>query len=173
MITTIDILGNGFFELFSGAPPDWGGIFANQRQAYYDIWALRHRKWCPEDCWQQVGRSQPVGRFRRFFSPMRGVPGVEAVERYVGRRQVRIAPEHGPIEVDSAFGGFGVYRTSFLCNAWYSGRDAAGREVCDHVHFNSCVRRAGGKLYIIPALLNDAPAEHLAPGSGATARPWE
>src|SRR3954454_6380323 len=32
---------------------DWDVCTANQRDYYYDIWALRHAAWCPEDCWQQ------------------------------------------------------------------------------------------------------------------------
>ena len=82
-------------------------------------------------------------------------------------------PEQDPIAVESAFGGMGIYKTSLLGNAWYSGRDNLGREVCEHVGFNFCVRQNGAKLYIMPALLNDAPAEHLAPGSRTARRPWE
>src|SRR5215472_11970919 len=44
-------------KIIATAPADWAGLFANQRQAYYDIWALRHPKWCPADCWQQVHNS--------------------------------------------------------------------------------------------------------------------
>lgn len=161
-------LGSDFCDLLSSAPPDWGGIFANQRQAYYDVWTLRHPKWCPDDCWREMSRSM-----RLVPWPLRRRFGAAAWKRYVGMRQVKIAPEHGPIEVDSAFGGFGVYKTSSICNAWYSGRDRLGREVCEHVAFNFGVRRTGAKLYIMPALLNDAPIEHLAPGSGAVERPWE
>jgi hypothetical protein len=55
---------------------------------------------------------------------------------------------------------------------WYSGRDEAGREICEHVSLNRCLREAGGRLYILPALLNDAPTEHLQEGSGAIGSPW-
>jgi hypothetical protein len=162
-------LRNDFCDLISNAPNDWGGIFANQRQGYYDVWALRHPKWCAEDCWHQVSRST-----RGFVPPLfRRRLWVAAYNRYVGRRQVKIEPQHAPIEVDSAFGGFGVYKTSSLGDAWYCGRDGSGREVCEHVAFNFGVRRSGAKLYVMPALLNDAPVEHLAPGSGAAERPWE
>ena len=161
--------GNEFCDLLLRAPPDWGGLFANQRQAYYDVWALRHPRWCPEDCWQEVQlflRSAPF-----FLTPFRRES--TAMSRYVGHRQVQIMPDHDPIEVESAFGGLGIYRTSLLGDAWYSGRDNLGREVCEHVAFNFGVRRAGAKLYIMPALLNDAPLEHIAPGSRTARRPWE
>jgi hypothetical protein len=150
------------------APSDWGGLFANQRQAYYDIWALRHPKWCPGDCWQQVRKSV---RFVR--GPLRRRAEVAAVERYLGMRQVRIRPDEPPIEVRSAFGGLGVYRVSALDGAWYYGRDRTGRELSEHVVFNSCVEHCGSKLYIVPGLLNDAPPEHLARCAGREARPWE
>ena len=177
--------GDEFCHLLLGAPPDWGGIFANQRQAYYDLWALRHSRWCPEDCWQEVGQSlqvwpflprsfgRPLRPFRKLLRPIRGQAEAAAVERFVGQRQVKMVPGQHPIPVESAFGGIGIYKTCLLGNSWYSGRDNLGHEVCEHVAFNFCVRRAGGTLYIIPALLNDAPLGHLAPGSGAENRPWE
>ena len=155
------------------APVDWGGLFANQRQAYYDVWALRHPRWCPDDCWQSVAKFQQIGwgdwHFLRRFQTQ---AGVAARRRYVGERQVKIDPEDEPIEVDSAFGGFAIYKTSALASSWYSGRDSAGHEVCEHVAFNLGIRRIGAKLYIMPALLNDSPAEHLVLGSGSVERPW-
>jgi hypothetical protein len=160
-------LDNGFCDLLSNAPTDWGGIFASQRQGYYDVWALRHPKWCPEDCWHQISQSTRSVRW-----PFRKRVEAAALKRYVGHRQVKIDPQLAPIEVESAFGGFGIYKTSSLSDAWYSGRDSSGRQVCEHVAFNFGVRRSGVKLYVMPALLNDA-VDHLALGSGTTARPWE
>ncbi len=92
--------------------------------------------------------------------------------RHIGKRQVRINPQQGAILVDSAFGGLGIYKVCSLGDAWYSGRDETGRVACEHVAFHSRIRQSGWKLYIIPALLNDAPAEHLEPASGAATRPW-
>jgi len=51
------ISGPKFEEAIAAAPSDWGGLFANQMTAYYDIWALRHQKWCPNDCWAEVDRA--------------------------------------------------------------------------------------------------------------------
>lgn len=150
------------------APSDWGGLFANQRQAYYDIWALRHPKWCPGDCWQEVGRST---KFLR--GPLHRFAATAAVQRYLGRRQVKIKPDEPPIPVQSAFGGLGIYKLSALDGAWYCGRDEAGLEVCEHVAFHACIRQRGSKLYIMPGLLNDAPLEHLAQGAGQQVRLWD
>lgn len=161
-------LADAVCDALATAPRDWGALFANQRQAYYDIWALRHPRWCTSDCWQEVERS-----VRFVPRPLRGRAYARAVAQRVGGRQVRISPDHPPIPVESAFGGLGIYKVCALDGAWYAGRDDSGRKVCEHVAFNACVRRRGWPLYIVPSLLNEAPAEHLTPGAGAKARPWE
>ena len=33
---------------------DWDVCCANQDGPYYDIWALRHHLWSPNDCWQEL-----------------------------------------------------------------------------------------------------------------------
>jgi len=161
------VTGDAFVNAIASAPQDWVAVFGNQRQAYYDIWALRHPKWCPGDCWQDVQRATQC-----YPPPFRGRAAAKAAKRFVGERQVRIPPENDPISVDSAFGGIGIYRSDALSGVWYSGRDEAGREVCEHVGLNLRLRAAGGRLYILPALLNDAPSEHLVEGWGAAASPW-
>ena len=162
-----DLLPDIICNAIAAAPNDWGALFANQRDAYYDIWALRHPKWCPDDCWQQVRKAT------RFVPrPLRRRATAAAIERYVGMRQVRIHPGESPIAVHSAFGGLGIYKVPVLDGAWYYGRDGAGNEVCEHVAFHSCIRRRGAKLYIAPELPNHAPPGHLAQGAGTEARPW-
>lgn len=162
-----DLLPEAICDAIAAAPNDWCALFANQRDAYYDIWALRHPKWCPGDCWQQVREAT------RFAPrPFRRRATATAIERYIGMRQVRIRPDESAIAVHSAFGGLGIYKVSALDDAWYCGRNGMGNEVCEHVAFHSCIARHGGKLYIAPRLLNDAPPEHLAQGSGSDARPW-
>jgi hypothetical protein len=161
-------LGEALLGTLATAPPDWSALFANQRQAYYDIWALRHPKWCPDDCWRRIHQSA-----RLYPWPLRTRAEKNAIRRYVGNRQVRISPNHSPIEVLSAFGGLGIYKVSAIGGAWYSGRDEAGRELCEHVPFNRWVTAHGGKLYVAPRLLNDAPAEHLAAGAGSEGHPWD
>ena len=83
-----------------------------------------------------------------FLRPFR--KNSAAVKRYIGERQVRIAPNQHPIEVESAFGGIGIYRTAALHSAWYSGRDRVGREICEHVAFNFGVRQAGQNFTSCP-----------------------
>ncbi len=143
-----------FSDAIASAPPDWGGVFANQRTKYYDIWALRHEDWCPIDCWQEV-RKASGGFFRRKVRRER------AVKRYVRLRQKHISQNAFPLSVDSAFGGLGVYKVSAIKGAFYVGMTIGWQEVCEHVAFNSMIRANCSSLYILPSLLNDAPEDHV------------
>jgi hypothetical protein len=124
-------------------------VFASASPAYYDIWALRHRTWCPGDCWHAI------------WGRPRGVSFEAAKFREVFARQIDLPPTLGPIEVASAFGGLGIYRMSVIRGARYRGLDALGRETSEHVAFNEAIASDGGALYVLPALRVRAPREHL------------
>jgi len=131
------------------ADPSRAGVLANARPRYYDIWALRHARWCPDDCWQPIwnrgpGESFAAAKFREVFA-----------------RQIAIPPTLPPIAVRSAFGGLGVYRLRPALAARYRGLDAQGREVSEHVAFNVAIGEAGGSLHVFPALCVQAPRQHL------------
>lgn len=127
--------------------PDVAAIFANAFPLYYDVWALRHPVWSPDDCWARVDQSD----HRR-----------DAVARHVRTRQVYVPSDAAPISVDSAFGGLGIYRMSAALRSRYVGLDVDSREVCEHVAFNAGVG-AHGVLQIFPPLQLQAPTEHLDP----------
>jgi hypothetical protein len=122
---------------------DWAACFANQSGHYYDIFALRHPTWSPNDCWkhEKILRSS-------------GVNPIRARELSVYKRQIRIPPNSEWIEVDSAFGGLGIYKREFLINALYESRDSNDELVCEHVSFNKGISRNGGKLFVVPAFIN-------------------
>ena len=122
--------------------PRWTGVFANQQNHYYDIWALRHRTWCPQDCWKQV-RLRPSSMSRQ-----------EAITEFVDRRKIRLDPHSGFVPVESAFGGLGLYRLQALRDCRYVGVDDEGQEICEHVSFHAAMGQKGGRLYIDTGLLN-------------------
>jgi hypothetical protein len=131
------------------AAPGHAAVFASAVPRYYDVWALRHPRWCPHDCWHRIwGRSAEetfeAAKFREVFT-----------------RQIEIPPNTPPIAVRSAFGGLGIYRLSHALKARYRGLDEAGREVSEHVAFNEAIVAAGGELHIFPALQVQAPPQHL------------
>jgi hypothetical protein len=131
------------------ADPTRAGVMANATPRYYDVWALRHERWCPDDCWHPIwgrpsGESFEAAKFREVFM-----------------RQIEIPPSLPPIAVRSAFGGLGIYRLSAALTARYHGIDAKGRETSEHVAFNTAIDRTGGRLHIFPALQVHAPRQHL------------
>lgn len=144
-------------------PFHWDAVFPNQVSCYYDIYALRHERWCPADCWEEVAQDSSI---------LRRIPGLKSrrkrarIERCVHARQYRIPVQAAPIAVRSAFGGLGVYRLAALEHGWYASRDAEGRLVCEHVRLNETLAERGGKLFILPSLVNASPAEHLSASSG-------
>jgi hypothetical protein len=85
---------------------DWAACTANVDGPYYDIWALRHRLWCPGDCWREfdflerLSGNADRARFAAVYS-----------------RMIRVPPETEWIEVESAFGGLALYRTEALLGA--------------------------------------------------------
>jgi FkbM family methyltransferase len=127
------------------------GVFANSQPVYFDIWALRHATWCPDNCWLEVRRAQDVSK-------------AEAVERLVFARQIPIDPLRPPIQVASAFGGLGIYRLARTLPHRHVGSTPDGEEICEHVSLNLALSR-DGNLYIFPRLQNRAPAEHLRPST--------
>jgi len=122
----------------------WDVITANQLGEYYDIWALSHPYWNPMDCWEQ----------KRQLENILGDRMAENIA--VGSKQSPIDPRADLIEVDSAFGGLGIYtREAFLAGR-YAGTDnqAGGIDVADHVPFHRVLRNKGYRIFINPALIN-------------------
>lgn len=127
----------------------WDVVTANQRDAYYDIWALRHPDWCPVDCHEQYTR------LREIFERPR------ALTIAIHSRMVRLSPRAAWIEVDSAFGGLAIYRREALLAGNYSGVEG-GQSVCEHVPLHSQLRVQGFRIFINPALINAHRTDHSA-----------
>ena len=126
----------------------WSVCAANQGDYYYDVWALRHRQWCPVDAWGQ----------REALLPLIGEAQADKLALF--SRMVHIPRERAPIEVDSAFGGLAIYRRDALFRARYDGVDAHGQPVCEHVSLHAHLRAAGHRVYIHPALINAQRTKH-------------
>ncbi|MBF9020232.1 hypothetical protein HKCCA1058_05915 [Rhodobacterales bacterium HKCCA1058] len=128
---------------------DWDVCCANQRGPYYDIWALRHPLWSPNDCWKQAKQLQKLG-FSRFKSVFASV--------YV--RMAKLPRNSEWVEVDSAFGGFAIYKRSALEGVKYEGLDENNEEVCEHVYLHQMIKSNGGKIFINPSLINGKIIDH-------------
>lgn len=129
---------------------DWDVVTANQSGRYYDAWALRHPIWSPNDCWEQHAFYRKYSRFPE-----------SAITFSMRSRMLRIPRDSEWIEVDSAFGGFAIYRSSVLTSqSNYSGITPDGKRVCEHVPFHSALKLDGATIFINPALINARITDH-------------
>ena len=129
---------------------DWDFCTANQSGKYYDVWALRHPLWSPNDCWEQLD----------FYRRFNARPNL-TLNAAVNVRMLRIPLSEPPISVDSAFGGFGILRVSKLTrNLHYVGLSPQGDQVCEHVAFCSQLKNFGGTIVINPKMINTDSTDH-------------
>jgi hypothetical protein len=128
---------------------DWDVCTANQSTRYYDIWALRHPLWSPNDCWQQLE-----------FYRQNGLRPDLALNAAVQSRMLHIDKNGPAIKVDSAFGGFAIYKMNIIGNARYSGVDSNGKAICEHVPFHKTLKENGFNIIINPSLINAGWVDH-------------
>ncbi|MBU3583490.1 glycosyltransferase family 2 protein [Polynucleobacter sp. 15G-AUS-farblos] len=126
----------------------WDVVTAIQSERYYDIWALRHPDWNPIDCFTQRSR-------------LESVIGKEAANNLAVKAKQVVLPSAGMIEVDSAFGGLGIYKRDALLAGRYIGLDDSGNEACEHISLHADLRNEGYRIFINCALVNSA--HHIDP----------
>lgn len=129
---------------------DWDVVTANQSGRYYDAWALRHPLWSPNDCWEQ----------HEFFRKYTRFPE-SAITYSLRSRMLRIPANSEWIAVDSAFGGFAIYKSSALASgARYEGLSENGNKICEHVPFHYSLKGEGFRIFINPSLINTRSTDH-------------
>ncbi len=128
----------------------WDVVTANQSGRYYDIWALRHPFWSPNDCWADL-------EFRRKYQKFPEL----ALAYSVRSRMIKIPKNSSWIEVDSSFGGLGIYKANlFSLSGRYIGTTSDGNPVCEHVSFHENLKQHGKRIFINPALINTRTTDH-------------
>jgi len=151
---------------------DCAGVFANSGSFYYDLWALRHAERCPGDVWEEA--CDYVFRHR--------VSDDEAFAQTFSKRIFSLEADAPPLEVDSAFGGFAVYKVaSILRNKRKflgykrkvipapDGPIKVGWQCCEHVAFNAGFREQSERLFVLPFLINHRnPSRNFHPSAWRT-----
>jgi glycosyltransferase involved in cell wall biosynthesis len=128
---------------------NWDVCCANQNGPYYDIWALRHPLWSPNDCWQE----------HEFLRQYIKYPE-RALYAAVQSRMIKIPKNSDWLEVDSAFGGFAIYKREMMLKSSYSAFDNHGNIICEHVPFHNALRNLGAHIFINPAMINTKFTDH-------------
>jgi hypothetical protein len=129
------------------------GVFPSSSPYYYDIYALRHAEWCSGSCLKEYQDAETRSALWNLF----------ALIRYVYSRQKPQSrlQSKGLIQVDSAFGGVGIYSLSKVneSGARYSSLELQRQELklCEHVVFNTFL----SQLFIFPNWVIKAPPEHI------------
>lgn len=143
---------------FLNASPSRAAVFANQKGTYYDMWTLRHSHMCPGDIWEEV----------LDYAIKNQCSDESAFAQTFAKRIFSIEESQDPIKVDSAFGGFGIYKMEYVLNnpnpylgsktkivPLDDGTPSYARwQVCEHVHFHAGIKSQGGEMFIYPKLIN-------------------
>lgn len=117
---------------------DWDVLTGNQSGNYYDIYALRKKGEVEYDCMKEV------------YDDMNktGISYTDAYNKWAVSK-MKNYPEGELLEVDSAFGGIGIYKLSSIPETCkYKGNYDDGSDICEHVLFNKCLKDNGKKIYI-------------------------
>lgn len=125
---------------------NWDMICANCGYKYYDLWALRHPTWMPNDCLEEF-ENRPD-----FMSAQ------EAFNMFVRSKFIHIPAHSEPIKVDSAFGGAAFVKIPSIKGVRSHHLNENGNECADWPSFCKKLKN----IYINPAfIIQNRPNEHI------------
>ena len=129
---------NSIDSCFAHDINNWDVLTGNQKEKYYDIWALRKNGIIEYDCWGELGKSISQDK-------------TNVIYEIIGNTHFDKSADL--IEVDSAFGGIAIYKLAAIQNCEYVGEHLNDEypdhsEHCEHVEFHKCIKKNGGKMYI-------------------------
>jgi hypothetical protein len=140
---------------------DWSAVLANQLGGYYDLLALRHKEWCPMDVMHELKSEQSkidksalplysiIKRLERRFE------FDTARRRILYSRMVRIPRTFDWIQVDSGFGGLGIYRTEVFLKFDYSLQKGDLSNESEHIALSKRITQSGGTIFVNPRMINN------------------
>ena len=138
---------------------DWDVVLSNQKFGYYDIFALRHKEWQPNDCFTALeelkqkiplknsNKTNLIGKIKLNWAYDR------ARNKAIYSKMIRIKRNTPWIQVNSGFGGFAMYKSQLFLQHDYSANSALTKE-SEHVALHNKIVSSGGKIFINPALIN-------------------
>jgi hypothetical protein len=135
---------------------EYGAIGSVVNGPYYDIFALRNEE-CNYNCWEKVFQySRPENspyKHSEKIPIQERMNWNDAVEMFVSFHKKNYSKYSELIEVDSAFGGAMVYKTSVLSSSLYEGITVNGDEVCEHVPLCYRIKKLGYKILLNPEFI--------------------
>lgn len=143
-----------------------GAVFANQFGTYYDMWTLRDKKYCQNDFWAEV--LQNIAKKINHKDKITSDILAKVKKDYIDTKTYTFDKNLPPIPVNSAFGGFGIYKMEYVLKnkRYYEGIQTIDLifkdnikvktkfQKCEHVNFNFGLIDQNLELYILPYLIN-------------------
>jgi len=127
-------------QTLMNAPKKWSALFANQKFIYYDIWPLRIKGFIDDDCYKRfiydLNKLQPKESYKKNVSKL-----FYSIRHFKSRY----------IKVNSAFGGFGIYKLKDIIKLRYSSLNG---KISEHVFLNMNLSQNKKNLYIDKELIN-------------------
>jgi glycosyltransferase involved in cell wall biosynthesis len=135
----------------------WSGMMANQKFGYYDIYALRAPGWVESDCFNDLRKAKEFSvpprlskwLFLNFLIQFKYYDSFR--KTYIYDQMKRIKVKNDLIKVDSAFGGFAIYKPEVFLQSLYGNSRSFESE---HVDFHKTVEKSEKAFYINPKLIN-------------------
>ena len=143
-----------------------GAVFANQLGTYNDMWTLRDQRYCKNDFWVEV--LQLLIKNKNLAEQISKDNFIEVKKITIDKKTFSFDVNMPPILVESAFGGFGMYKMKNVINNKQKYIGVQNIEViskdkkkiklkyqkCEHVNFNQGIVEQNLELYILPFLIN-------------------
>lgn len=139
---------------------NWYGCFANQKNGYYDLYALRCNNWVTENIFSEYQLLKQFTPFTPTFKNryLRWIEEFQHFDRLrvqaIYSKMRIISPNENWISVNSAFGGLGIYRPEVFLRFNYDSQNLAPTSYCEHVDLHYQCIQGGLQLYINPAMIN-------------------
>jgi hypothetical protein len=132
-------------------------MMANQKFGYYDIYALRAPGWVESDCFNDLRKAKEFSvpprlskwSFLNFLIQFKYYDNFR--KTYIYDQMKRIKVKNDLIKVDSAFGGFAIYKPEVFLQSLYGNSRSFESE---HVDFHKTVEKSEKAFYINPKLIN-------------------
>lgn len=138
----------------------WDVALSNQWLGYYDLLALRHPTWMPGNCFEEYYRArEELFSTKRFWGNVLGRLFAYYLSdrlkvKHIYSRMIRVPRATQIIEVESGFGGFGIYRARVFmeCDYTIPSKDFLGE--CEHISLSRQIRERGYTISIHPWMIN-------------------
>jgi len=121
---------------------DWDGVMANQRFGYYDLYALRAIGWVEGDCFQELeivkkNTKQPKQSKNKFVNFIKNFKHFDKSRKSVIYDRMKVLPKKsGFTRVQSAFGGFALYKSEVFFKNYYD-INSEVEIVSEHIYFHT------------------------------------